>query len=123
MGRKTYESIFGYLGRPLPGRTTIVITNKDRYDVPEGVYVVNDIPSAVQKAQACPGAQEIFVIGGASVYSQALNLTDRLYITHIEQAYAQADCFFPEFDTLFTLDTAIRHEGAPAYTFARYRKQ
>lgn len=89
MGRKTYESI----GKPLPGRTSVVVTRNTGYAVP-GVLVVNSLPAAIQ---ACGDDKEIFVIGGAELYRQAITLADRIYLTEID-ADIHGDAHFPEFN-------------------------
>lgn len=88
MGRKTYESI----GKPLPGRTSVVVTRNAGYSAP-GVIVVNSLPSAIS---ACGDDDEIFVIGGAEFYLQAITLADRIYLTEID-ADIHGDAYFPEF--------------------------
>jgi dihydrofolate reductase len=87
MGRKTWESI----GRPLPGRTNIVITRDSGYQA-AGCVVVNSIDAALQAA----GEQdEVMVIGGAEFYRQVLPQADTLYLTRIHEAFS-GDTFFPE---------------------------
>jgi dihydrofolate reductase len=93
MGRKTYESI----GRPLPGRTNIVITRQVNYQA-EGTVVVKSLQQALDKAEDISfvsGHDEVMVIGGAEIYQQALLQADRLYITHVD-ADVEGDAFFPE---------------------------
>lgn len=90
MGRKTYESI----GRALPGRTSVVITRQADYSA-EGVLIAASLPEALQR---CGDAAEAFVIGGGEIYSQALPLADRLYVTTVE-ADVEGDTFFPQWDT------------------------
>lgn len=87
MGRKTYESI----GRPLPGRSNLIITRNPDYRQ-DGCQVFTDIDRAL--ASCCNDA-EIFVIGGASFYQTMLDRADTLYITEIHQAF-EGDTFFPE---------------------------
>ena len=87
MGRKTFESI----GRPLPGRTNIVITRDEDYTA-EGCVVVHSIEAAMQAAGA---QEEIMVIGGAEFYRQVLPYTDTIYLTRIHADFA-GDTFFPE---------------------------
>lgn len=87
MGRATYDSI----GRPLPGRTTVVLTRQPDWAVP-GVHVADDLSEAVELASSL-GA-EVFVVGGASVYAGTLPLADRLVITHVEQS-PEGDTYFP----------------------------
>ena len=88
MGRRTHESI----GRPLPGRNNIVLTSDSAYSVP-GCIVVHDLESAL----AAAGAEELMVIGGASLYRDFLPFAQRLYLTRIHHFF-EADTFFPEFD-------------------------
>ena len=89
MGRKTYES----LGRPLPGRTSVIITRSPDFEAP-GCIVAGSIEQALA---ACRGDAEVFVIGGAELYRQALTFADRIYLTEIQAEFA-GDAFFPEFD-------------------------
>ena len=86
MGRKTWESI----GRPLPGRTSIVITRDREYQAP-GCVVVHDIAAALQAAS---GHDEVMVIGGAELYRQVLPRADTLYLTCVEGEF-EGDTFFP----------------------------
>ena len=91
MGRKTYESI----GRPLPGRTSVIITRQPDYQVP-GTIVVASIDQALKVCSAGKEVdQEIFVIGGAQIYRQSLGLCQRIYITEIQQEF-DGDTLFPE---------------------------
>jgi dihydrofolate reductase len=91
MGRKTYESI----GRPLPGRTSVIITRQPDYQVP-GAIVVASIDQALKICSAGKEVdQEIFVIGGAQIYRQSLGLCQRIYITEIQQEF-DGDTLFPE---------------------------
>lgn len=87
MGRKTYDSI----GRPLPGRTNIVISRDPSYRQP-GCQVFNEIDKAIE---SCSHLPEIFVIGGSSFYQAMLPLADTLYLTEVKQEFA-GDTFFPE---------------------------
>lgn len=82
MGRKQYETV----GKPLPGRTNIVVTRQAGYQ-PEGVLVFQSIDAALAKAQdiaAADGVDEIMIIGGGQLYEQLIDRADRLYITHID---------------------------------------
>ena len=90
MGRKTWESI----GRPLPGRTSIVITRDTGYTAP-GCIVVHSIEDALQAAADL--SDEAMVIGGAEFYRQVLPCTDTLYLTRIHADF-EGDTFFPELD-------------------------
>jgi dihydrofolate reductase len=96
MGRKTYESI----GKPLPGRTSVVVTRNADYAQP-GVIVVNSLEAAIA---ACGDDAEIFVIGGAELYRQAIVLADRIYLTEID-ADISGDAHFTELDRNLWLET------------------
>ena len=89
MGRKTYESI----GRPLPGRTNIVVTRDSSFSA-AGCRVVHSIDEALV---AAGGADEVMIMGGENLYSQLLPRADRLYLTEV-QAEVSGDAWFPEFD-------------------------
>jgi dihydrofolate reductase len=95
MGRRTYESI----GRPLPGRTTIVVTRRrtwpDDGALPASVLVAHSVPEALRLAAELGG--ETFVQGGAGVYAEALPLADRLLITWVDDEPA-GDTHFPDVD-------------------------
>jgi dihydrofolate reductase len=90
VGRKTFESI----GKPLPGRTTIIVTRHTDYHA-TGCLVAHSLAEALTLARA-RGENQVFVIGGAELYAQALDLADRLYLTFVEAEVA-ADAFFPPF--------------------------
>jgi dihydrofolate reductase len=95
MGRLTFESI----GRPLPGRTNIVVTRNQDYAA-EGVKVVHSLEQAKQLCESIAevdGSDEAMVIGGAQIYQQALSYADRLYLTEVH-ANVEGDAYFPEFD-------------------------
>lgn len=92
MGRKQFETV----GKPLPGRTNIVITRQQNYQ-PEGVLVFNDIDAALQRAREialADGVDEIMIIGGGELYAQLMGRADRLYITHID-VHPAGDVVFP----------------------------
>lgn len=95
MGRKTWES----LGRPLPGRTNIVITRRPGY-APAGARVVWSFDDALELAAQVArldGVDECLVIGGAEIYALALPRCDRLYLTEVH-ATVEGDAFFPAFN-------------------------
>ena len=87
MGRKTFESI----GKPLPGRTSFVITRNSEFHA-DGIVLCSSLEDAIEKARQS-GAEEAFVIGGGEIYAQALPLSDRIYLTRV---YNQAvgDVYF-----------------------------
>jgi dihydrofolate reductase len=91
VGRKTFESI----GRPLPGRRTIVIT-RDRNYKAEGCEVAHSVEDATRLARE-RGESEAFICGGAEIYAQSIEIVDRMYLTFVD-AEVTADTFFPEFD-------------------------
>ena len=93
MGRKTFASI----GRPLPGRTNIIVTRQTDYS-PEGALVTHSLDEALLAAQndaATNGADEICIIGGGEIYASALPLANRIYLTTIE-AELDGDTWFPQ---------------------------
>jgi len=89
MGRKTYDSI----GKPLPGRNTVIVTRNVDYAVP-GCIAVNSIDAALTVSY---GDEEVFFVGGADLYRQALDIANRIYLTEIQRVF-DGDAFFPEFD-------------------------
>ena len=92
MGRKTYESI----GRPLPGRTNIVITRQKNFKA-IGATVVHSVEDALQVCKQSNINQEHFIIGGGEIFRQTLKICQRMYITEIQRDF-EGDIFFPEFD-------------------------
>lgn len=90
MGRKTFESI----GRPLDGRTNLILSKNDHYQ-PQGCHVFQSLETALEAAKNY--GDELFVIGGATLYEMTLPLAQRLHLTKI-QAEFEGDTFFPEFD-------------------------
>ena len=93
MGRKTLESFPG--GRPLKNRVNIVITKKEDYEV-DGAVVVHSVEEAVKEASKYD-ENDVFVIGGGSVYKAMLPYCNTAYVTYINQAYS-ADTFIPNLD-------------------------
>ncbi len=99
MGRRTYESI----GRPLPGRTTVVVTRQEDWspggEPPPGLFVARSLPEALERAAALATSPdgEIFVQGGAQIYAEALLLADVLELTWVE-ADPEGDTRFPPVD-------------------------
>ncbi len=99
MGRRTFCSILASLGKPLPGRTSIVITREVGWGKP-GAVVVNCFEMALRRARALSD-QEVFIGGGAQIYEEALPFTHRLYLTLIDEQ-KDGDVFFPEYEREFT---------------------
>lgn len=96
VGRRTYESIVDRLGGPLPGRTNVVLSNRE-LDLPEGAVGASSVESALAAARAAEGGETTFVAGGASVYEQFLPHAGRMVLTELDDAY-DGDVFFPEWD-------------------------
>lgn len=95
MGRKTFESI----GRPLPGRTNIVVSGQKDYQ-PDGVIVIDSVAAALIHARsiaAADGVDEIMIGGGAQLYKDLMAVAERLYITHVALS-PEGDTFFPPID-------------------------
>lgn len=97
MGRATYESI----GRPLPGRTTIVLTRDPDWSA-DGVLVAADLDTALKLAEKID--DEVFVVGGASVYAEALERADAQVLTEVHLA-PEGDTRYPEFDPAQWVET------------------
>lgn len=95
MGRKQYETV----GRPLPGRTNVVVSRQQGYQ-PEGVIVINDLAAAIEHGKAiaeADGVVEVMIIGGGEIYAQAMPSAGRLYVSHITLA-PDGDVVFPAID-------------------------
>jgi len=90
MGRKTFES----LGKPLPNRTNIIITRNSNYKA-EGCIVVNSLNEAIEAAKE---DENPFILGGAEIYKQAIEIADKLDLTFVHHEF-DADVFFPKIDT------------------------
>ena len=107
MGRKTFESLGS---KPLPKRTNIVITRADREF--EGALTAHSLEEAIRMAGE---DEEIFVMGGAQIYREALSVVDRMYITVVERDY-EGDNSFPEIDfSQWELVNVVRHERGEEY--------
>jgi dihydrofolate reductase len=88
MGRKTFDSI----GKALPKRKNIIISSNLNFNAP-GCLVVQNLQEAIAQADS----EEIFIVGGASIYEQSMQIADKLYITHVHHTF-EADTFFPKID-------------------------
>ena len=116
MGRKTWAS----LGRPLPGRSNIVISRDPGFQA-TGCIVVDTLAAALA---ACDGVDEAFVIGGAEIYALALPLAHRLQLTEIQQDFP-GDTRFPAIDRSVWRETARechQSEAGFAYDFVTYQR-
>ena len=115
MGRKTYESI----GRPLPGRTNIVITRQSDYQA-AGCIVVHDLDSAFQSC--APEESEAFICGGGQLYQESLPVTDRIYLTALLRE-VPGDTYFPEISEAdFKITKSESIEGVEPYSFLIYER-
>jgi dihydrofolate reductase len=117
MGRKTFESI----GKPLPGRMTVIVTRQNDY-THEGCMIANTIEEGISLAVAADCDGEIFIAGGAEIYNQSLTLATDLHLTtiHIE---AEGNIFFPEVDlNNYNLLEEKSYESNINYTYRHYRK-
>ena len=111
MGRKTYDSI----GKPLPGRDTVIVTRYADFAVP-GCLAVNSLDAALTVSH---GDAEVFFVGGAELYRQALSIAHRIYLTEIQRVF-DGDAFFPEFDKSQWIETARdkhRTEGPNGFEY------
>lgn len=90
-GRKTYDTV----GKPLPGRTNIVITRQPDFAA-EGIIVVHTLEEALRVAREA-GEPEVFIGGGGEIFTQALHGADRMYLTRVH-AEVEGDTYFPDFD-------------------------
>jgi dihydrofolate reductase len=121
MGRKTFESI----GRALPNRRNIVITRDNTYKK-DGIETCSSLDDALEQFKNTD--QEIFVIGGGQLYSEAIDRADRLYITHVDTTPEDADTFFPVIDPqkweeLDRNEHSKDETHACAFTFVTYTKK
>lgn len=119
MGRNTYESI----GKPLPNRTSVIITRNKNYKA-DGCIIVNSLEEAIK---TCPKNEDAFIIGGAQIYNEAINIVDALDICEVESSF-DADVFFPKIDPTiwkeinrerFLSDDKHKHD----YSFVKYTKK
>jgi dihydrofolate reductase len=112
MGRKTFESI----GKPLPGRRNLVVTRTGTF---EGVDLVRDLETFDPGHYESEG-KEIFMIGGAEIYSTLLGRCNAIYATIVKQEYA-GDTLFPEFESQFAISETIRE--TPEYDIFFYKRR
>ncbi len=115
MGRKTWDSI----GRPLPGRASIVVSRDPVFEA-DGATTVNTFSKALSVAETmadATGAGEVIVMGGAAVYERALPHAGRIYLTEVHREY-DGDVFFPEFNEGAWQETSRDdHDGDPGFSW------
>lgn len=117
MGRKTYDSI----GKPLPGRQSIVITRNKDFTA-EGVVVVHDLQVAIEQAKEY--AEEVMIIGGAEIFRISMDIADRLYITLIQTEY-EGDTFFPSYGPEWKIVSSteeITSKNGTVFSYLVYEK-
>ncbi len=113
-GRKSFESI----GKPLPNRTNIVITRNRDYQ-PKGAFLAHSLDEALELAHVLEQKGEIFILGGAEIYRQALDKVDKMYISHVDCTFEDADTFFPEVDlSAWTVQNSQSYEQTETNEFA-----
>jgi len=113
MGRKTFESILNRLGNPLPNRKNIIVTKRVDYHVRAGVELYHSIDEVFAKYVK----EDIYVIGGASIYKQTIDKAHKLYITQVHEEY-EGDVYFPEIDMTKWVESV--HENHDKFSFVTY---
>jgi dihydrofolate reductase len=119
MGRKTFESF----PKPLPNRTHVIITRQKNY-LAEGCIVVHSLEDAISIS---PKNEDVFIIGGAEIYSQSIETADKIELTRVHCEF-EADAFFPEFNaSRWNLVFSEKHTKDEKhkfdYTFETYLKK
>ena len=121
MGRKTFEAI----GKPLPGRTSIIITRQSDFQAPQGCVVAGSVEEALKEGLALD--EQVLVVGGGEIYRQALPFAEVVYLTLVHETY-DGDAFFPDLDAE-TWDVTEQQEHpadekhAHPFTFFTFRRK
>jgi len=120
MGRKTFDAI----GRPLPGRKTVVVSRNSTWKPPEGVERVDSLEAALELCRqlAPQWGHEVCIVGGGEIYRQTLPLTARVHLTRIHTIINDGDTFYPELDPREFQEVAHveGQEGDLRYSFLTY---
>jgi dihydrofolate reductase len=116
MGQATFESILGYLGKPLPGRKTAVLTLDKQFTAPEGVRIFYSLDDAWRALKD----EDVFICGGASIYRQTIDRADTLHITHIRRT-VDGDAFFPDINPDIWQKADEEEHGE--FSFTTYKKR
>lgn len=121
MGRLTFESIINFAGKPLPGRKNIVVSTSTTFSEYDDVDTVSSLEEALKREK------DVFVIGGERMYAQSLPLTDRIYLTRVQE-HIDGDTYFPEIDTnvwkLINEEKHSKDDNNPYdYTFLVYERK
>lgn len=90
-GRKSFESI----GFPLPNRSNIIITRNAAYKA-DGAFITHSLAEAIELGKKLEMNDEIFILGGAEIYKQSLDVVDRMYLSEVDGTFSEADAHFPE---------------------------
>jgi dihydrofolate reductase len=120
MGRKTYDSI----GRPLPGRFTIVVSRQDLV-LPRNVSLVHSLEEAYQLAESLAPhwGEEVFIIGGGEIYRQSLDKVERIYLTRVHQK-SEGDTTYPDpSERDFVVADEESVQGPLPFTVFRYQRR
>ena len=113
MGRKTFESI----GKPLPGRTTVILRHKKALF--PGVQTITSLDE-IKNYLYEDDKRSIFICGGANVYTQTVYLCSDLYLTLVKKTVQEADAFMPPFEHLFSKSTTLQDQ--PEFSIIHYSK-
>jgi dihydrofolate reductase len=121
MGRKTLEAT----EKPLPGRTSIVITRQEDFRA-EGCLVVHSLEEAYELGRKY-GQEEVFILGGGEIYKQAMESADKIYLTEIKETF-EGDTYFPEVDPEVWKETSrVEHKADEKnphdYAFVEYERR
>jgi len=122
MGRKTYDS----LGKPLPGRLNIVVSNNKHLQLPDGVLLYHDLQKALERLEE-EATDEVFIIGGGKIFAETIHLLDQLYITKVHTDIADANAFFPHIDhsqwkLVWEEEHLADEKHAYPFTFQHYKR-
>ena len=116
MGKNTYDSIINRLGKPLPGRNSVVISRQQNLKLPEGVLIFHDIESALTGLK---DLDEIWVIGGGQIYSQLIDKADKMILTEVHKE-VEGDVLFPEWSKADWKETS--REDHDEFSFIEYER-
>ena len=118
MGRRSYDEI----GHPLPNRFTIVVSRTAKYEA-ENCITVKSLKEAIEYAQKNRPGENIYLSGGAGIYSEGLDMADKLFVTEVDLDI-KGDTFFPKFDESLYEKTIDEHvDGEIPYTYVTYTKK
>ncbi len=129
MGRKTFESILDYNGKPLPNRENIVLTRQKEYKTPLGVHVFHDIDTII-KHYTSTGRQDrdLWVLGGGKVYEYFLPFADEIHLTKVNAIATNADTYFPiinlsDWEITERIENKADENHEYDYTFITYKRK